>query len=48
MGSELHGDRFAIGVGGFEELALLEAEHPRQMLVGNDWILVFRSRTTAL
>ena len=30
MGSELHGDRFAVGVGGFEELAGLEAEHVRR------------------
>jgi len=45
---EFHRDRRTVPGLGLKELLLLESKHPARMLVGNDWILVFRSRTTAL
>ena len=46
--SELHLHRLAVGRGGLKELARGKPNMPASMFVGNDWIFVFRSRTTAL
>ena len=45
---KLHRDGFAIRGSGLKELALRKPNMPASMFVGNDWILVFKSRTTAL